>query len=147
MCPATNNPTAAELLTSAGFSSPTRFDNVEWNAVPADSGVYVIFDRDECLYVGMAGRDGSGTLRKRLKDHSSGQVVNMFAQYLFLARVQFQSEERITHPRAAKAACHAYILERCSFRYLVVQTAAEARLLERRLKIELAPALNGANKK
>jgi excinuclease UvrABC nuclease subunit len=137
------NPTAAEFLTSAGFSDLVRFDGVDWNSVPVELGVYVIFDGEECLYVGMAGRDGAGTLRKRLKDHSSGQVVNMFAQYLFLARVQFQSKERITHPRAAKAACRAYILERCSFRYLVVGTAAEARVLESKLKSELAPALNG----
>jgi excinuclease UvrABC nuclease subunit len=141
----TTNPTAAELLALARFSSPVRFDCVDWNAVPAEPGVYVIFDREECLYVGMAGRDGRGSLRTRLKDHSSGQVVNMFAQYLFLARVQFQSEERITHPRAAKAACQAYILDRCSFRYLVVGTAAEARSMEARLKRELSPALNGAN--
>src|SRR4051812_42992717 len=138
-----SNPTTAKLLTSAGFSSPVRFDGVDWSAVPAEPGVYVIFDREECLYVGMAGRDGGGSLRSRLKDHSSGQVVNMFAQYLFLARVQFQSDERITHPRAAKAACRAYILERCSFRYRVVGTAAEARALEARLKSELSPALNG----
>jgi hypothetical protein len=58
--------------------------------------------------------------------------------------VQFVSEERITHPRAAKAACRAYIAERCSFRYRVVGTAAEARELEARLKIELSPGLNGA---
>jgi hypothetical protein len=106
--------------------------------------VYVIFDREECLYVGMAGRDGGGSLRSRLRDHSSGQVVNMFAQYLFLARVQFVSEERITHPRAAKAACRAYIADRCSFRYLVVGTGAEAWALEAGLKVELSPALNGA---
>src|SRR5262249_43888853 len=134
-----------ELLTTAGFSRLTAFDGIDWNAVPATPGVYVIFDRDECLYVGMAGRDGGGTLRSRLKDHSSGQVVNMFAQYLFLARVQFQSEERITHPRAAKVACRDYILERCSFRYLVVGTAAEARVLEGKLQGELAPALNGSS--
>src|SRR4051794_16109530 len=137
------DPMINELLTSTGFSSPVQFDGVDWDTVPAGPGVYVIFDREECLYVGMAGRDGSGTLRRRLKDHSSGQVVNMFAQYLFLARVQFQSVERITHPRAAKAACRAYILERCWFRYLAVGTAAEARSLEAKLKIELAPALNG----
>jgi excinuclease UvrABC nuclease subunit len=140
------NPGGADLLTSARFSGLARFDGVDWNAIPAEPGVYVIFDRDECLYVGMAGRDGGGSLRSRLKDHSSGQVVNMFAQYLFLARVQFQSEERITHPRAAKAACRAYIADRCSFRYLVVGTAAEARLLEARLKSELSPALNGAGR-
>jgi excinuclease UvrABC nuclease subunit len=137
-------PTPAELLIAAGFSDPIRFNGVDWNMVPAEPGVYVIFDQDECLYVGMAGRDGGGSLRSRLRDHSSGQVVNMFAQYLFLARVQFVSEERITHPRAAKAACRAYIAERCSFRFRVVGTAAEARELEARLKIELSPALNGA---
>ena len=131
------------LLTPLGFSGLIRFDAVDWEAVPAQPGVYVVFDRDECLYVGMAGRDGAGTLRKRLRDHSTGQVVNMFAQYLFLARVQFLFEERITHPRAAKAACRAYILERCSFRFLVVGTADEARALEGRLKREMAPALNG----
>src|SRR5262245_38037810 len=139
------NPSASELLTSSGFSSPVRFDGVDWKTVPAEPGVYVIFDREECLYVGMAGRDGGGSLRSRLKDHSTGQVVNMFAQYLFLARVQFQSEERITHPRAAKAACRAYIADRCSFRYLVVSTAAEARVLEAKLKTELSPSLNGAD--
>jgi excinuclease UvrABC nuclease subunit len=132
-----------DLLTPTGFSDLVRFDSVVWNAIPAEPGVYVVFDRDECLYVGMAGRDGAGTLRKRLRDHSTGQVVNMFAQYLFLARVQFLSEERITHPRRAKAACRAYILERCSFRYLVVGTAAQARSLEGWLKRKLLPALNG----
>lgn len=90
----------------------------------------------------MAGRDRGGTLRKRLKDHSSGQVVNMFAQYLFLARVQFASEQRITHPRAAKAACREYLLGRCSFRYVVLSTATQAHLLEANLKAALAPALN-----
>jgi hypothetical protein len=66
----------------------------------------------------------------------------MFAQYLFLARVQFRSVERITHPRTAKAECRAYIVERCSFRYKVLATASEARELEARLKRELQPALN-----
>jgi excinuclease UvrABC nuclease subunit len=139
------NSTAIELLTSAGFSNSVRFDGVDWDTIPAEPGVYVIFDREECLYVGMAGRDGGGSLRSRLKDHSSGQVVNMFAQYLFLARVQFLTEERITHPRDAKAACRAYILDRCSFRYPVVASAAEARSLEAKLKIELSPPLNGTS--
>jgi hypothetical protein len=112
--PEVTNPTA-DLVTLAGFSKLIRFDGVDWVTIPAEPGVYVVFDRGECLYVGMAGRDGSGTLRKILTDHSTGQVVNMFAQYRFLARVQFLSEGRITHPRAAKVACRAYILERCSF--------------------------------
>lgn len=65
----------------------------------------------------MTGWNGKGSLRTRLRDHSSAQIVNMFAQYVFLARGQFIPRERITHPRDAKAACHGYIRERCSFRY------------------------------
>ena len=124
------------------FSDAVSFDSVDWNAIPDASGVYIIYDRDDILYVGMAGRDGRGTLRRRLKDHSSGQVVNMFAQYLFLARVQFVSVERITHPRDAKSACRAYIVDRCSFRFKVTATASEARELENNLKRELRPILN-----
>jgi predicted GIY-YIG superfamily endonuclease len=91
------------------FSDVIRFADVSWSTVPDAPGVYVIYDHAEVLYVGMAGRDGAGSLRKRLKDHSSGQVVNMFAQYLFLSRVQFVAAERVTHPRDAKVACRAYI--------------------------------------
>jgi hypothetical protein len=125
------------------FSDPVRFAAADWATVPAEPGVYIIYDRDECVYIGMAGREGNGSLRSRLQDHGSGQVVNMFAQYLFLARVQFVSEARITSPRGAKAACRAYIADRCSFRYRVMCSAAEARMLETRLRMELAPALNG----
>ena len=126
-----------------GFSHTVRFADVSWIDVPNEPGVYIIYDGPEVLYVGMAGRDGSGSLRKRLKDHSSGQVVNMFAQYLFLARVQFVSPERVTHPRTAKLACRDYILERCALRFRVMPNAVEARALESVLKRQLKPALNG----
>lgn len=66
----------------------------------------------------------------------------MFAQYLFLARVQFVPAERITHPRDAKAACHQYMIDRCSFRYQISKDGAEARDLERHLKSTLRPTLN-----
>ena len=88
------------------------------------------------------GRGGKGNLRNRLSDHRSGQIVNMFAQYLFLARVQFISGERITHPRDAKTACHKYIVDRCSFRYCVTEDGKQARALESKLKTELEPTLN-----
>jgi hypothetical protein len=127
-----------------GFSEPTSFSNVSWAVVPDAPGVYVIFDREEIVYVGMAGREGKGSLRKRLRDHSTGQVVNMFAQYLFLARVQFMHEPRIAHPVAAKAACQAYIRERCSFRCLATENAADARSMELRLRQVLSPTLNGS---
>ena len=110
--------------------------------MPDEPGVYVIYEGDEVLYVGMAGRNGRGSLRNRLKDHRSGQIVNMFAQYLFLARVQFLPEERITHPREAKAACHEYLTTRCRFRFQATADGAEARALEDMLRVELKPVLN-----
>ena len=125
-----------------GLSTRVRFRAVEWTKVPDEPGVYVIYDVDEVVYVGMAGRNGKGSLRKRLRDHSTGQVVNMFAQYLFLARVQFTVPDRITHPKAAKAACHDYISERCSFCYKATRSGSEARTLELLLKSELKPSLN-----
>jgi len=128
----------------AGFSESVSFDKVDWQAVPDQCGVYVVYDLGEIVYVGMAGRDGGGSLRKRLKDHSSGQVVNMFAQYLFLGRVQFTLAEPARNPRAAKEACHSYIAKRCSFRYKPMASASEARSVEDRLKRELKPALNAS---
>ena len=124
------------------LSDPISFADVDWSGVPDEPGVYVIYEGEEVLYVGMAGRNGRGSLRNRLKDHRSGQIVNMFAQYLFLARVQFISEERITHPREAKAACHEYITNRCRFRFLATADEAEARALEDKLKVELMLVLN-----
>ena len=120
-----------------------RFREVLWNQVPEASGVYAIFDGPELLYVGMAGREGKGSLRKRLRDHSSGQVVNMFAQYLFLARVQFTVAERVTHPMQAKALCQNYIRENCWLSWRVCESASEARALEATLKQSLRPVLNG----
>jgi excinuclease UvrABC nuclease subunit len=115
---------------------------VDWKKVPDEPGVYVIYDKGEVIYVGMAGRNGKGSLRNRLQDHSTGQIVNMFAQYLFLARVQFIPEKRVTHPREAKAACRSYILENLSFQYARTEHGADARLLENEFKAKLKPALN-----
>ena len=125
-----------------GLTAQMRFADADWTVIPNSPGVYVIWDLDEIIYVGMAGRNGKGSLQRRLRDHASGQIVNMFAQYLFLARVQFVNEERITHPRDAKAACHQYIHERCSFQYRVAIDGRAAKSLEDNLKAELTPAFN-----
>ena len=124
------------------LSPALPFRDVDWAKVPDEPGVYVIYEGDEVIYVGMSGRNGKGNLRNRLRDHCTGQIVNMFAQYLFLARVQFIPRERITHPRDAKAACHDYIVDHCSFRYLATDDSRQARELEDRLKAELKPTLN-----
>ncbi|MFT3772680.1 MAG: hypothetical protein QM820_45390 [Minicystis sp.] len=132
----------AMLPQNARLSSLVRFRDVVWANIPDTPGAYVIYDEEEVIYVGMAGRDGKGSLRRRLQDHGSGQIVNMFAQYLFLARVQFVREERIRHPNEAKEACRAYLRARCAFRFITTGDGAEARRLEQQLKLELRPALN-----
>jgi excinuclease UvrABC nuclease subunit len=126
----------------AELSDRIAFKDVDWTQVPESPGVYVIHDNEEVIYVGMSGRNGKGTLRSRLRDHCSGQIVNMFAQYLFLARIQPTSSGQITHPRDAQRACRDYIASRCSFRYGVTEDAAQARQLEKELKAELKPTLN-----
>ena len=90
----------------------------------------------------MAGRNGNGNIRNRLRDHASGKIVNMFAQYLFLDRVQFLTRERISHLREAEAACREYIAKHCSFRYRKTEGSGEARNLEYQLKAELRLSLN-----
>src|SRR5262245_27435761 len=120
--------------TNVLLSEPIAFAAAKWNNIPNGPGVYVIADQEEVVYVGMAGRNGKGSIRNRLRDHASGQIVNMFAQYLFLARVQFLDSESITHPRNAKAACRDYIAQRCTFQYVSTADAAEARALENHLK-------------
>lgn len=129
--------------TTVPLSHPIAFASVKWRDIPDEPGVYVIADQHEVVYVGMAGRNGKGSIRNRLRDHASGQIVNMFAQYLFLARVQFIGSDRITHPREAKAACRDYIAQRCAFQYKTTANASEARALENRLRTELRPILNG----
>lgn len=130
------------MTPTSELSDEIRFADARWQAVPNDAGVYVISDEDEIVYVGMAGRNGKGGIRNRLRDHASGQIVNMFVQYLFLARVQFLGRDRIVHPRDAKKACREDIASRCSFRYKVTTSSAEARALEIKLKQELRPILN-----
>ena len=63
------------------LSDRITFADVNWDQVLKSPGVYVIYDKkDEVIYVGMSGRNGKGNLRNRLRDHRSGQIVNMFAQ-------------------------------------------------------------------
>ena len=135
--PRRTSPLSDPLSFSTRLSEPTRFENPDWSVIPDRPGVYVILDMDAVIYVGMAGRNGRGSLRKRLQDHASGKIVNMFAQYLFLTRVQFGSNEPIVHPREAKAACRAYIDERYSFGNLATETVVEASEREEQLEAEL----------
>lgn len=132
-----------EQSTLNGFSPWQRFNAIAWNDVPDEPGVYAISEPSELLYVGMAGRDGKGSLRRRLKDHASGQVVNMFAQYLFFAKAQFLVESRVRHPIEAKQLVQQYVREHCSLAWRVCMSATEARAMESDLRRQLVPSLNG----
>lgn len=134
---------AEEHLDRLGFTPAVSLGTSDWSGVPDRPGVYVIFDRAEVIYVGMAGRDGKGSLRRRLRDHASGQVVNMFAQYLLFDRLLDPADLPRT-PQAAGLLCRAYIRANCSARTIATATGAEARTVEQRLRADLAPSLNGA---
>lgn len=114
------------ILDALGFTPPFSMGGANWLAVPDTPGVYVIFEQDEVVYVGMAGRDQKGSLRRRLRDHASGQIVNMFAQYLLFARLLVR-DDRPRTPRQAALKCRAYIRARCSARTLSLADKAEAR--------------------
>lgn len=133
---------AHSFLDAAGFGPAVSMGAADWLAVPDTPDVYVIFDRDEVIYVGMAGRDGNGSLRRRLRDHASGQVVNMFAQYLLFDRI-LDPADLPRSPQEAGRRCRAHIHQHCQARVLPSKDAAEARLVEGRLRTELQPTFNG----
>ena len=85
-----------EPADQGGWSRSVPFRVVAWDDVPDVPGVYVILDGDELLYVGMAGRDGKGSLRRRLRNHYTGNMVNMFKQYLWFAIVQHEQERPVS---------------------------------------------------
>jgi excinuclease UvrABC nuclease subunit len=114
----------------------------EWSTIPDTPGVYVIFDRGEVIYVGMAGRDGKGSLRRRLRDHASGQVVNMFAQYLLFSRI-LDPKDLPRSPQEAGKRCRSHIQQYCSVRVWTAPDGKEARIVEAQLREKLHPTLNG----
>ncbi len=123
-----------DVHVSNSWSAPVAFHAVEWDQVPDLPGVYAVFDSDRFLYVGMAGRNGRGSLRRRLKDHRNGNMVNMLKQYLWFAIVQHQSPTKAGSPAEAAARCRAY-MDRClSFRYRSCEDGAVARALEAQIK-------------
>lgn len=135
-----------EILDDNGFGPPVPMGATDWSVVPDSPGVYVIFAEDEVIYVGMAGRDGKGSLRRRLRDHASGQVVNMFAQYLLFDRI-LDPADLPRSPQEAGRRCRAHIRQLCEVRVLPAADAAAARAVEIKLRGELAPTLNGLKRK
>jgi hypothetical protein len=130
------------LLDRKGFLPLFHFGRSDWMEIPETPGVYVVFDRFEIVYVGMAGRDRKGSLRRRLRDHASGQIVNMFAQYLLFSRILTGPSVPKT-PQEATSLCRAYIRHNCAVRTLPLPDGLQARRLEEQLKVSLRPTFNG----
>lgn len=131
-----------EILDETGFGRLVPMGAIDQTTVPDTPGVYVITVDDEVIYVGMAGRDGRGSLRRRLRDHASGQVVNMFTQYLLFDRI-LDPANLPRSPQEAARRCRTYIRQYCRVRVLPAADAATARAVELRLRADLAPTLNG----
>jgi len=68
---------ATDPLLLSGFSPLQRFASPDWNSVPDAPGVYVIYDRGEVLYVGMAGREILG-----VRDETPGRETRFDGQSL-----------------------------------------------------------------
>lgn len=130
------------ILDANGFGPLVSMGTDDWTVVPDTPGVYVIFDENEVIYVGMAGRDRKGSLRRRLRDHASGQVVNMFAQYLLFDRI-LDPADLPRSPQEAGQRSRAHIRQYCLTRVLPAKDAATARIIEAELCSELVPTLNG----
>ena len=58
--------------TTVTLSEPGAFATVNWSEIPDEPGVDVIADQREIVCVGMAGRNGNGTITSLLRDQSKG---------------------------------------------------------------------------
>jgi len=56
-------PEVETSFTCQMLSDRISFRDANWAAIPNEPGVYVIWDGDEVVYVGMSGRNGTGGLR------------------------------------------------------------------------------------
>lgn len=129
-------------LNELGFCPAVSMGTAAWEDVPDEPGVYVILDRAEVIYVGMAGRNGNGSLRQRLRSHANGSLVNMFAQYLLFNRI-LDPADLPRSPQVAGQLCREYISKHCMARVRPTNDAAEARIVENCLRKELKTAFNG----
>lgn len=133
--------TPTEILDHLGFAPEFALGEADWSTVPDMPGVYVISEGGEVIYVGMAGRDQKGSLRRRLRDHASGQIVNMLAQYLLFARL-LTGDDPPRSPREATLRCRAHIRAHCAARVLALTDKTEAARIERTLRRALRPSFN-----
>jgi len=115
-----------KLLTEPRFS----FSEASSKDVPEELGVYVIYDKkvEAIIYVGR-----TKNLRRRLLgDHERGTVRGSQFRRALQENFALKSESDIT----------GYILENCSFQFLVIKEFEEMVRLEHFTTAILAPILN-----
>lgn len=110
--------------------SKYNFAEVSSTDVPKEPGVYVIYDKIEKAII-YAGR--TKNLRRRLLgDHRRGNIKGSQFRRALKRNLAFELESEIT----------SYILENCSFRFMVIEEFEEMVRLEHFITAVLAPVLN-----
>lgn len=107
-----------------------NFAEVSSRNVPKKLGVYVIYDKRVNLII-YAGR--TKNLRRRLLgDHKQGDVKGSQFRKALNRNLALESENEITN----------YVLENCSFQFMVIEEFEEMVRLEHFVTAILAPVLN-----
>jgi len=115
-----------KLLTQSRIS----FSEASSRLVPEEHGVYLIYDKrlDAVIYAGR-----TKNLRRRLlNDHKRGNIEGSQFRKALQQNFTLSSEKEIT----------SYILENCSFQFIVIKEFEEIIRLEHFITAVLAPTLN-----
>jgi hypothetical protein len=136
--------TLASLSALEHLASGSRFRFADWpvREVPESPGLYTIWDADDFLYVGMAGR-GIATrslLRGRFTSHASGRRSgDQFCLYvcdrLIVPHLTADQLRGVGDGRLSlDAMTDRYVRERLLFRFVTAVDGQAALLLERDIK-------------
>lgn len=107
-----------------------NFAEVSSRRVPKEPGVCVIYDKGEKAII-YAGR--TKNLRRRLlRDHKRGNIKGSQFRRALKQNFTLKSESEIT----------SYILENCSFQFMIIEEFEEMVRLEHFIAAFIAPVLN-----
>ena len=113
------------------LARPTyRFSDVSSADIPKEAGVYAVYDKrlEATIYIGR-----TRNLRRRLlRNHKSGNIRGSHFRKALGQNFALESEVEITN----------YILENCSFQFMVVKEFEEMVRLEHFATAVIAPVLN-----
>lgn len=107
-----------------------NFADIPSMNVPKELGVYVIYDRRVKAII-YAGRT-KNLKRRLLGDHRRGNIKGSQFRRVLKRNLALESESEIT----------SYILENCSFQFMVIEEFEEIVRLEHFITAVIAPALN-----